>query len=136
MKDKMRFLGDEIEKLKKDNTFTTLPVLSTPQGTRIEINGKKVMNLSSNNYLGFANHPRLSAAAKMALDRWGFGAGAVRQIAGTMEIHNEAESMLAKYKRTEASLIFVAGIAANQGTIPSITDEGDAIISDELRAYS
>jgi glycine C-acetyltransferase len=131
-KNRLQFLRDEIDKLKAESTFTTLPILSTPQGPKIKVNGKNVLNLSSNNYLGFANHPRLSAAAKKAMDKWGFGAGAVRQIAGTMEIHDEAEEMLAKFKRTEASLIFVAGIAANRGTIPAIMDEGDVIISDEL----
>lgn len=131
-KNRLRFLKDEIGNLKKENLFTTLPVLSTPQGARVTVNGERVLTLSTNNYLGFANHPRLAAAAKKALDKWGFGTGAVRQIAGTMEIHNEAEEMLAKYKHTEASLIFVAGIAANRGTIQVLMDEGDAIISDEL----
>jgi glycine C-acetyltransferase len=129
---RLQFLKDEIEGMKKENLFTTLPVLSTPQGARVTINGKKALTLSTNNYLGFANHPRLAAAAKKAIDKWGFGCGAVRQIAGTMEIHNEAEEMLAKYKHTEASLIFVAGIAANRGTIQVLMGEGDAIISDEL----
>ncbi|MEM5872096.1 MAG: glycine C-acetyltransferase [Candidatus Aenigmatarchaeota archaeon] len=129
---RLYFLQDEIENLKKENLFTTLPVLSTPQGTRVVINGKKVLTLSTNNYLGFANHPRIKEAAKKAIDKWGFGAGAVRQIAGTMEIHNEAEEVLAKYKMTETSLIFVAGIAANRGTIQALMGEGDVIISDEL----
>ncbi len=131
-KNRLQFLKDELEGLKRENLFTTLPVLSTPQGARVTINGKKVLTLSTNNYLGFANHPRLAAAAKKAMDKWGFGCGAVRQIAGTMEIHNEAEEMLAKYKHTEASLIFVAGIAANRGTIQVLMGEGDVIISDEL----
>jgi len=131
-KNRLQFLKDELEGLKKENLFTTLPVLSTPQGARVVINGKKVLTLSTNNYLGLANHPRLAAAAKKAIDRWGFGCGAVRQIAGTMEIHNEAEEMLAKYKHAEASLIFVAGIAANRGTIQVLMGEGDVIITDEL----
>ena len=132
MKNRLAFLREELEGLKKENLFTTLPVLSTPQGVRVVINGKKALTLSTNNYLGFANHPRLAVAAKKAMDKWGFGCGAVRQIAGTMEIHNEAEEALAKYKRTEASLIFVAGIAANRGTIQVLMGEGDVIISDEL----
>jgi len=131
-KNRLQFLKEEVEKLKSENLFTTLPVLTSPQGARVTINGKAVLTLSTNNYLGFANHPRLAAAAKKAMDKWGFGAGAVRQIAGTMEIHNEAEEQLAKYKHTEASLIFVAGIAANRGTIQVLMGEGDAIISDEL----
>jgi glycine C-acetyltransferase len=132
MKNRLEFLKEELDGLKRENLFTTLPVLSTPQGARVTINGKKVLTLSTNNYLGFANHPRLAAAAKKAMEKWGFGCGAVRQIAGTMEIHNEAEEALAKYKHTEASLIFVAGIAANRGTIQVLMGEGDVIISDEL----
>jgi glycine C-acetyltransferase len=88
--------------------------------------------MCTNNYLGFANHSRLREAAKKAIDTWGFGAGAVRQIAGTMEIHVQLEEMLAEYKHTEAALVFVAGIAANRGTIQAIMGEEDAIISDEL----
>jgi glycine C-acetyltransferase len=132
MSDLQDFLKEKIEDLKKQNLFTTLPVMSTQQKNRVKINGKDVITLSTNNYLGFANHPRLVEAAKRALDRWGFGAGAVRQIQGTMEIHNELEKQLAEYKHTEASLVFVAGIAANRGTIQALMEEGDAIISDQL----
>jgi len=96
------------------------------------LNGKEVIIMCTNNYLGFANHPRLREAAKEAIDRWGFGTGAVRQIAGTMEIHLKLEEMLAQYKHTESSLVFVAGIAANRGTIQALMGEEDAIISDEL----
>lgn len=126
------FLEGEIASLKEQNLFTTLPVLGTEQKNRVKLNGKEVIILCTNNYLGFANHPRLREAAKKAIDTWGFGTGAVRQIAGTMEIHLELEDMLAKFKQEEASLVFVAGIAANRGTIQALMREGDAIISDEL----
>ncbi len=128
----MDFLKEMIRDLKDKNLFIELPVLSTEQKNRVVLNGKEVIMMCSNNYLGFANHPRLRAAAKDAIDRWGYGAGAVRQIAGTMEIHIELEEMLAEYKRTEAALVFVAGIAANRGTIQALMGEEDAIISDEL----
>ncbi len=132
MAGRMDFLKDRIQELKEQNLYIELPVLSTEQKNRVVLNGKDVIMMCSNNYLGFANHPRLRNAAKTAIDRWGFGTGAVRQIAGTMEIHIRLEEMLAEYKRTEAALVFVAGIAANRGTIQAIMGEEDAIISDEL----
>lgn len=128
----LQFLKDEIENLKKQNLYTPLPVLGDEQKAVTIVNGKKVINLSSNNYLGLANHPRIRKAAKEAIDKWGFGTGAVRQICGTMPIHLEFEEQLAKYKYTESSLVFVAGIAANRGTIQAIMGEEDVIISDEL----
>lgn len=132
MSSRMDFLKDMIHDLKDQNLYIELPVLSTEQRNRVVLNGKEVIMMCTNNYLGFANHPRLRAAARSAIDCWGFGAGAVRQIAGTMEIHIQLEEMLAEYKHTEAALVFVAGIAANRGTIQAIMGEEDAIISDEL----
>jgi len=132
MTNKMDFLKGMIQDLKDKNLFTELPVLGTEQKNRVVLNGKEVIIMCTNNYLGFANHKRLRDAAKKAIDTWGFGAGAVRQIAGTMEIHIQLEEMLAEYKHTEAALVFVAGIAANRGTIQALMGEEDAIISDEL----
>ncbi len=129
---RMDFLKGLIQDMKDKNLYSELPVLGTEQKNRVVLNGKEVIIMCTNNYLGFANHPRLREAAKNAIDRWGFGAGAVRQIAGTMEIHIRLEEMLAEYKHTESSLVFVAGIAANRGTIQAIMGEEDAIISDEL----
>ena len=106
------FLSRELAALKEQSLFTTLPTLDSPQGSRVTINGKECVMICSNNYLGFANHPRLKAAAKKAIDQWGYGCGAVRQIAGTMRIHHQFEEALAKYKHTQDSLVFVAGIAA------------------------
>ncbi|MBL7160524.1 MAG: glycine C-acetyltransferase [Candidatus Aenigmarchaeota archaeon] len=126
------FLQKEIASLKEQNIFTTLPVFEGQQKNRVVLNGKEVLTLSTNNYLGFANNPRLAEAAKKALEKWGFGTGAVRQIAGTMSIHNEFEKQLAEYKKTEASLVFCSGIAANRGTIQALMRPEDAIISDEL----
>jgi len=130
--DHLEFLKDEIENLKKQNLYSPLPILGDEQKARSKINGKGVINLSSNNYLGFANHPRLRKAAKEAIEKWGFGTGAVRQICGTMPIHNQFEKQLAEYKKTESALVFVAGIAANRGTIQAIMGPGDVIISDQL----
>lgn len=132
MSNKMDFLKGMIQDLKDKNLFTELPVLGSEQKNRVVLNGKEVIIMCTNNYLGFANHKRLREAAKKAIDTWGFGAGAVRQIAGTMEIHIQLEEMLAEYKHTQAALVFVAGIAANRGTIQALMGEEDAIISDEL----
>ncbi len=132
MTNRMDFLKGMIQDLKDRNLYSELPVLGTEQKNRVVLNGKDVIIMCTNNYLGFANHPRLRKAAKKAIDTWGFGTGAVRQIAGTMEIHIRLEEMLAEYKHTESSLVFVAGIAANRGTIQALMGEEDAIISDEL----
>jgi len=128
----LEFLKDEIASLKAQNLYSPLPILGDEQKGRTIINGKEVINLSSNNYLGFANHPRLRKAAIEAIDKWGFGTGAVRQICGTMPIHIKFEEQLAEYKKTEAALVFVAGIAANRGTIQAIMGKEDVIISDQL----
>ncbi|MFC2175166.1 glycine C-acetyltransferase [archaeon] len=128
----LEFLKKEVQDLKDQNLYGALPVFSSQQKNKVIMNGQEVITLSTNNYLGFANHPRLVAAAKVAMDKWGFGTGAVRQIAGTMDIHMEFEEQLAKFKGTEESLVFVAGIAANRGTIQCLMGKEDAIISDEL----
>src|SRR4030066_1705461 len=132
MTNRMHFLKDLLHDLKDRNLYSELPVLGTEQKNRVILNGKEVIIMCPNNYLGFPNHPRLREEAKKAIDKWGFGTGAVRQIAGTMEIHIALEEMLAEYKHTESSLVFVAGIAANRGTIQALMGEEDAIISDEL----
>ncbi len=100
------------------------------------MNGKQVVNLASNNYLGLANHPKVRAAAEDAIERWGVGAGAVRWIGGTMSVHDELEQRLAKFKKVEAVLVFTSGFAANSGTIPAVTTADDVIISDELNHAS
>jgi glycine C-acetyltransferase len=132
MTNHLAFLKDSIQELKDQNLYGTLPVFSSEQKNRVTMNGKEIVTLSTNNYLGFANHPRLRKAAKQAIEEWGWGTGAVRQIAGTMDIHMKLEEQLAKYKGTEDSLIFVAGIAANRGTIQCLMEKGDVIISDQL----
>lgn len=128
----LSFLGKEINRMKTENLYVEMPVLSSQQKSRVTVNGREAISLASNNYLGFANNPRLAAAAKNAIDKWGFGTGAVRMISGTMDIHLEMEQKLADFKHTEDVLVFAAGIAANRGTIQALMQEGDLIISDEL----
>jgi len=130
------FIKDRLNELKEQGVYRKLPVLETPSGARCVINGKEVINLSSNNYLGLANHPRLKKAAIEAIEKWGVGAGAVRTIIGTMSIHEELERKLAEFKREEAVLVFQSGFTANLGVIPAVVGEGDVIISDELNHAS
>ena len=130
------WLGGEIDGLKEAHLHKVPRILDTPAGGRVTMDGKSVVNLASNNYLGLANHPRVVQAAHEAIDRWGVGAGAVRWIGGTMAVHDELENRLAKFKRTEAVLVFTGGFTANAGTIPAVLTKEDVVISDELNHAS
>ncbi|WP_425449652.1 glycine C-acetyltransferase [Dethiothermospora halolimnae] len=130
------FLESKIEGLKEQGVYRKLPVLEGANEAEIMLDGQKVINLSSNNYLGFANHPRLKKAAIEAVEKYGVGAGAVRTIVGNMDIHEELEDVLAKFKREEAVMVFQSGFNCNAGTIQAITEKGDLIISDELNHAS
>ncbi|MCD4739816.1 glycine C-acetyltransferase [archaeon] len=132
MTNHLAFLQNKVQELKDQSLYGALPVFSSEQKNRVVMNGQEIVTLSTNNYLGFANHPRLRTAAKAAIDEWGWGTGAVRQIAGTMDIHMQLEQKLAEYKKTKESLLFVAGIAANRGTIQCLMEKDDVIISDQL----
>ncbi|HLS53128.1 MAG TPA: glycine C-acetyltransferase [Tissierellaceae bacterium] len=130
------FLKEKIKQLKDEGVYRQLPVLETANEAEVVLNGRSVINLSSNNYLGFSNHPRLKKAAIEAVEKYGVGAGAVRTIIGNMDIHEELESLLADFKREEAAFIYQSGFNCNAGTIQAITDRGDLIISDELNHAS
>ncbi len=130
------FITEKLNELKEQGVYRKLTVLGSASGPRCTINGKKVINLSSNNYLGFANHPRLKKAAIKGIEEWGVGAGAVRTIIGNMTIHEQLEEKLAKFKHVEAVLTFQSGFTANAGCIPAVTDKGDVIITDELNHAS
>jgi len=130
------WLGDQIQVLKDESLYKIPRILESPAGGRVRMNGKEVINLASNNYLGLANHPKVKQAAAESIERWGVGAGAVRWIGGTMSIHQELEERLAKFKHVEAVLVFTSGFTANAGTIPAVTTGKDVIISDELNHAS
>ena len=132
----LSFLKEKIEELKNQGVYRKLPVLETPNEPVVILNGKRVINLSSNNYLGFSNHPRLKKAAIDAVEKYGAGAGAVRTIIGNMKIHEELEEILSKFKREEAAFIYQSGFNCNAGTIQAVTEAGDIIISDELNHAS
>lgn len=126
----------KLNELKETNTFKLPPINEGPCEAVIHLNGKEVINLSSNNYLGLANEPRLILAAKNALDKYGVGAGAVRTIVGNMDIHELLDKKLAQFKKEEAALTFQSGYMCNVGVIQAVTDKGDLIISDELNHAS
>src|ERR1035437_7350852 len=130
------FLADEIEELKRSNLYRPMRVLSSPQAAEVVVDGKALINLSSNNYLGLATHPRLKEAALAATRDFGVGSGAVRTIAGDMTIHEQLETELAAFKHTEAVLTFQSGFTANTGVIPVLTGEADLIVSDALNHAS
>ncbi|MBM3266118.1 MAG: glycine C-acetyltransferase [Candidatus Sericytochromatia bacterium] len=136
MTDPLKFLHDEVAELKDQGLFRPLRVLAREQAARCVIDGKEVVNLSSNNYLGLTTHPRLIEAALEAVRTEGAGSGSVRTIAGTMAGHMALEARIAKFKHTEAAVVFQSGFTANAGTVSSILGKEDVIVSDELNHAS
>ena len=134
--DPLAFLGEELDDLRSRHLYRPLRVMSSAQGPIVSIGDKRLISLSSNDYLGLTHHPRLREAALAAVRDFGAGSGAVRTIAGTMTLHEELERDLAAFKETEAVLTFQSGFTANTGVIPTITGEGDLIVSDALNHAS
>jgi glycine C-acetyltransferase len=136
MTNKLQWIQDEIQKLKDDGLYNRIRTLSSPQGAWLVVDGKRVLNFCSNNYLGMANHPRIVQAAQEAVKKYGVGPAAVRSIAGTMDLHLELERRLAAFKGVEAAITFQSGFTANLGTIPALVGKDDAVFSDELNHAS
>ena len=132
MRNPTAFLKEEYGELVRNELDWKLHVLQGSSSPRCVVDGKKVLMLCSNNYLGLSNHPRLKEAAINAIKTHGVGSGSVRPIAGNMDLHLELEEKLAKFKHTEASLVYQTGFAANAGLIPQLAGEGDTVVSDEL----
>lgn len=132
----LSYLTDQINDLKQRGTHFKLRVLEEAQTPECTFDGKCVINLASNNYLGLTTHPRLRAAALAGLRQYGAGSGAVRTVSGTMTIHMELEEKIARFKNVEACVVFQSGFAANSGTVSAILGKGDFIISDELNHAS
>lgn len=130
------WLDGQLDELKEQHLYKRPRILETPADGRVKMDGREVVNLSSNNYLGLANHPKVREATLRSVEKWGVGAGAVRWIGGTMGVHQELEERLATFKRVEAVLVFTSGFTANSGTIPSVMTKNDVIISDELNHAS
>ena len=136
MSKRLDWVSEELEGLKAAGLYNRIRTLGSPQGAWLVVDGKRVLNFCSNNYLGLANHPKIVQAAKEALDKYGVGPGAVRSIAGTMDIHLELERRLAKFKGVEAAITFQSGFNANTATIPALVGKDDVIFSDELNHAS
>lgn len=129
-------LTNEMEEAKEKGLYTWIRTLEGPQGAWLTIQSKKVLNLSSNNYLGLANHPAMKQAAIEAIQNWGVGPGAVRTIAGTMSLHTQLEERLAAFKKVEAVIMLQSGFTANQAVLAPLVNEQDALLSDELNHAS
>src|SRR6266496_3867804 len=134
--DPLFFLSDQLNDLKTKGTHFRLRVLDDEQAAICTFDGKRVINLASNNYLGLTTHPKLREAALEATRKYGVGSGAVRTIAGTMKIHMELEEKIARFKNVEACVVFQSGFTANAGTVSAILGKEDFIISDELNHAS
>ena len=134
--DPLAFIAGELAELRAKQLYRPLRVMSSAQGPEVIVDGRACISFSSNDYLGLTHHPRLRAAALAAVESFGAGSGAVRTIAGTMSLHEELESTLARFKHTEAVLTFPSGFGANTGVIPAITGEADLIVSDSLNHAS
>ncbi|MBP9675676.1 MAG: glycine C-acetyltransferase [Anaerolineaceae bacterium] len=136
MSKRLDWVQDEIDALKTAGLYNNIRTLGSPQGAWLIVDGKKVLNFCSNNYLGLANHPNLIEAAALAMQKYGIGPGAVRSIAGTMQIHKDLEERLARFKGVEAAVVLQSGFSANTAVIPVLAGKGDLIISDELNHAS
>ena len=136
MSTKLNWIDEELESLKDSGLYNKIRTLSSPQGAWLVVDGKRVLNFCSNNYLGLADHPRLVKAAQEAMKDYGVGPGAVRTIAGTMDLHLELEKRIAKFKRVEDAITFQSGFTANLGTIPALVGKEDMVFSDALNHAS
>ncbi|MBM3125799.1 MAG: glycine C-acetyltransferase [Chloroflexi bacterium] len=133
---KTDWIQQEIEGLKNQGLYNTIRTIGSPQGAWLIVDGKKVLNFCSNNYLGLANHPALVSAARKASEEMGVGPAAVRSIAGTTNLHTDLEERLARFKGVEAAITFQSGFAANLATIPALVGKEDVIFSDRLNHAS
>lgn len=132
----LSYLTDQLNDLKQRGTYFKLRVLEDEQAPLCTFDGKRVINLASNNYLGLTTHPKLREAALAATKKYGVGSGAVRTIAGTMTLHMELEEKIARFKNVEACVVFQSGFTANAGTVSAVLGKEDFIISDELNHAS
>jgi len=132
----MDFIEEGLNYLKQQNLHRQLKTMNSPQASKTIVNGKECILLASNNYLGLTEHPELKAAAKEAVDLWGTGSGGSRLITGNMRLHEELEETIARFKGTEAAIVFNTGYMANMGTITALMGRKDIIFSDELNHAS
>ena len=136
MNDKLAFITEDVANLKEQGLFINIRTMESPVDAWMTVDGKRVLNFCTNNYLGLANHPRIKEAAKQAIDQWGVGPGAVRTIAGTQALHLELERRVAVFKGVEASLYVQGGLVANQIAVPALVGREDVVFSDRLNHAS
>lgn len=136
MANRYDWIESELDRLKTEGLFKTIRTIQSPQGAWLQVDGKKVLNFCSNNYLGLANHPALVEAARQAIQKYGVGPAAVRTIAGTLDLHLELENRMAEFKKVDGAILFQSGFAANLGTIQALANKEDVIFSDELNHAS
>ncbi len=136
MSNNLEYLEKQVEQLKKDGVYRTLPINEGPCDNRVSLDGKEVVNLSSNNYLGLATDKKVMEAAKQAINDYGAGTGSVRTIVGNQLLLEQLEELLAEFKREEAVTVFQSGLNCNIGAIQAIVNKGDLIVSDELNHAS
>jgi glycine C-acetyltransferase len=134
--DPLSYLGEQLSEWKQAGTYQHLRILEGPSAAESKFDGKEVINLASNNYLGLTTHPKLIEATIEATRKYGAGSGAVRTISGTMDLHMELERRIAKFKNVEACVVFQSGFTANSGTVSAVLTPQDHIISDELNHAS
>src|SRR5437870_11541537 len=136
MSNPLDYLHTQIEQWRAEGTYQRLRVLETASAAEARFDGKQVINLASNNYLGLTTHPKLREAALDAVKKYGVGSGAVRTISGTMKLHMQLEERIAAFKHVEACVVFQSGFAANAGTVAAILTPEDHIVSDALNHAS
>ncbi len=136
MSEKLKWIENELQSLKDAGLYNRIRTLGSPQGAWLVVDGRRVLNFCSNNYLGLANHPRLVKAAQAAVDQYGVGPAAVRTIAGTMDLHVALEQRMAAFKGVPSAITLQSGFTANLATLPALVGKDDAIFSDELNHAS
>jgi glycine C-acetyltransferase len=136
MADKFQWIQEELNNLKESGLYNRIRTLSSPQGAWLIVDGRRVLNFCSNNYLGMANHPRIVQATRESVEKYGVGPAAVRSIAGTMDLHIRLEERLASFKKVQACITFQSGFNANLGAISALVSKEDVIFSDELNHAS
>src|SRR6266571_4704388 len=132
----LAYLHDQLQQWRAEGTYQRLRILESESAAESRFDGKEVINLASNNYLGLTTHPKLREAAIQAVKDFGVGSGAVRTISGTMTLHMQLEERIAQFKNVEACVVFQSGFAANAGTVAAILTPEDHIVSDELNHAS
>jgi len=134
--DKLAFIREDMANLQESGLFINIRTVESPADAWMIVDGKRVLNFCTNNYLGLANHPRIKEAARKAIEKWGVGPAAVRSIAGTQSLHLQLEKRLAEFKEVEDALYVQSGLCANQAAIPPLVGKGDVIFSDRLNHAS